>query len=402
MRSSVVDSKRARGSPPRATDSARCLGRALLSLLLVTLLPTAVIAGDESAQAHLDAGVTFAEQGQSVQAEKEFRLALTADSTFVKAHFNLGVLLHRQERDIEAETSLRAALRLQPEHAKAHYYLGSVYSKGGRRNQALAEYREALRINPDLDAARRALVALGATTGIAGDSPDVATSPSGGSLSPEARAPDPKLVERLRIAAWEPLTDQGRQMLAEQANRSPEPGPGSSTEMIDQRDFASRYGISPEQAAFASKFELDRSESPSDPAAQLKDLVQEAYTVWKAVPKGVRILQKLPKRKSISGASYSYLAGMPGRVRLISHAPGGGRGYVADVGPNEYFIVESYRVRASSAEELRQARRIGEERVTLESGFEVTALVVEEMHPAIEALLDKRWTLLVTSAQAGR
>ncbi len=82
--------------------------------------------------AHLRLGIVRERQGDVVQAETEYRTALTLDPWFIPARFNLANLLNRGSRNAEAEAVLRVGLDYAPEDGELHYSLGLLLAEAGR------------------------------------------------------------------------------------------------------------------------------------------------------------------------------------------------------------------------------------------------------------------------------
>ena len=75
-------------------------------------------------EAHGNLGALYAERGEPVQAESEFRQALAIDPVFVPASVNLADLYRTRGDEKAAEATLRAALKLSAKDASLHYALG--------------------------------------------------------------------------------------------------------------------------------------------------------------------------------------------------------------------------------------------------------------------------------------
>lgn len=71
-------------------------------------------------------GSIQAQQGNLIEAEKSFRLAIEARVDFVDAVVNLGSVLARQRRYDEAQQEFRKALRVVPDHPHARRLLAEV------------------------------------------------------------------------------------------------------------------------------------------------------------------------------------------------------------------------------------------------------------------------------------
>jgi tetratricopeptide (TPR) repeat protein len=93
-------------------------------------------------------GGFFADRGEMVVAEEEYRAALRLDTRFVPAWANLADLMRLQGREIEAESILREGLELSPRDATLHHALGLSLVRQQRGPEALRELKRATDLDP--------------------------------------------------------------------------------------------------------------------------------------------------------------------------------------------------------------------------------------------------------------
>ena len=93
-------------------------------------------------------GGFFAERGETVAAEAEYRAALALDPRFVPAWANLADLRRLQGREAEVEASLREGLKLTPDAAALHHSLGLSLVRQQRKAEALRELKRATDLEP--------------------------------------------------------------------------------------------------------------------------------------------------------------------------------------------------------------------------------------------------------------
>jgi tetratricopeptide (TPR) repeat protein len=89
------------------------------------------------------------ESGDTVEAERLYRLLIKSDPADASAPFNLGNMLRALARNAEAEVAFRTATRADPAFAQAWYNLGDLLDDQGRTDAAIECLRKALRIAPD-------------------------------------------------------------------------------------------------------------------------------------------------------------------------------------------------------------------------------------------------------------
>jgi tetratricopeptide (TPR) repeat protein len=101
----------------------------------------------DHADALLNCGTLFYEDGNFEKAAEFFRRALAVQPQNPLAHFNLGSVLEEMGELEEARQHLRRALMLDPDYCDAHYNLAFVCEKLG----AFAEAREHWQVYVQLD-----------------------------------------------------------------------------------------------------------------------------------------------------------------------------------------------------------------------------------------------------------
>jgi len=162
----LVERLMERTSQPAAVPTAF----ALLVLLLATrtvirnrdwkdslsLWTKTVQTAPKSARAHTNLGEVYLRQGQTAQAEREFREALRIQPDDAVNRDNHGLALLRLGRVDEAEHEFRGALRSFP-HPKTRINLGLVYLRRGQLDDAEREFKSILQ-SGGLEPAMRATV----------------------------------------------------------------------------------------------------------------------------------------------------------------------------------------------------------------------------------------------------
>src|SRR5262245_7477526 len=89
------------------------------------------------------------EAGDTVEAQRLYRVLMKCDPAEAAAPFNLGNMLRASGRQVEAEAALRAATRADPLFAEAWYNLSDLLDEQGRSEAAINCLRTALRAAPD-------------------------------------------------------------------------------------------------------------------------------------------------------------------------------------------------------------------------------------------------------------
>ncbi len=100
------------------------------------------------AENHLLLGNAYLEQGQTVRAEKEFRKAITVDTTFAQGYNNLGMLLAKRKSYFEAISLFQKAISIDPETVESFFNLATVYLEKQDINSALEVLKQARRFHP--------------------------------------------------------------------------------------------------------------------------------------------------------------------------------------------------------------------------------------------------------------
>lgn len=118
-----------------------------ISQAIVALRET-VERNPESAQAHADLGGLLENQGNIVEAEKQYRQAVHLKNPPTKALYNLGMILAKQNNFDEAIELLKGARTASPGDEDIHYDLALALAVRGDDEGAIAELRETVRIEP--------------------------------------------------------------------------------------------------------------------------------------------------------------------------------------------------------------------------------------------------------------
>lgn len=98
---------------------------------------------------HLSAGALLEKQGQTEQAEIEYKLALALDSKSADATVGLANLYMRGKKFPEAEELLRKLIVMRPDDPNVHLQLGRVLATSGKLDDAVAELQAASKSTPD-------------------------------------------------------------------------------------------------------------------------------------------------------------------------------------------------------------------------------------------------------------
>jgi predicted CXXCH cytochrome family protein len=100
-------------------------------------------------ESRVNLGSFYANRGDAVRAEDEFRAAIELDPQYVPAYVNLADLYRARGRDADGERSLRSGLDKAPGNASLHHALGLALVRLQHLNEALDELRRAVELEPD-------------------------------------------------------------------------------------------------------------------------------------------------------------------------------------------------------------------------------------------------------------
>lgn len=100
-------------------------------------------------ESHADLGSLHAERGETVAAEREFRIAIELDPSYLLASINLADLFRSLGREADGEATVRRALEHAPRTAMLHHILGLSLVRQQRRQEALSELRLASNLDRD-------------------------------------------------------------------------------------------------------------------------------------------------------------------------------------------------------------------------------------------------------------
>ena len=116
----------------------------------ITLLRRAVISDRDQPIYRVALVALAAENGRPLEAEREYKLALSIDPMLVEAHFNLADLLTETRRPDDAVCSYLGALAVQPDLVEARFNLGSVRDEPGRHEEAAKAMQRSCELAPEL------------------------------------------------------------------------------------------------------------------------------------------------------------------------------------------------------------------------------------------------------------
>jgi Flp pilus assembly protein TadD len=135
----------------------------------IDVLRLAIEKNPQSAQAHADLGALLENQGNLVEAEKQYRQAVQQENAPTKALYNLGMMLAKRNNFAEAIDLLQRARSASPSDEDIHYDLGLALAVRGDDELAMSELREAIRIEPLYTKAYYNLAVLLARKGQSGE-----------------------------------------------------------------------------------------------------------------------------------------------------------------------------------------------------------------------------------------
>lgn len=99
-------------------------------------------------ESRVNLGTFYANRGDAVRAEDEFRAGIAIDPHYVPAYVNLADLYRALGRDADGERSLRAGLDQAPGNASLHHALGLALVRLQRLDEALGELKRAMELEP--------------------------------------------------------------------------------------------------------------------------------------------------------------------------------------------------------------------------------------------------------------
>jgi len=102
----------------------------------------------DDADAHLNLGWIYYEQGKKSAALRQYKQALSLDKEHIGAMYNIGLVQKDLKNYKEAEIQLKEVLNRAPNHELASYTLAQVYRESKQYAKAETQYREALKVAP--------------------------------------------------------------------------------------------------------------------------------------------------------------------------------------------------------------------------------------------------------------
>ena len=113
----------------------------------------------EDAEAHKNVGLALEDLRKFDAAASEYREALRIKPDYALVHFDLGLLLYHVHDFPKAISEYKAAIALNPKDPSSHTNLGLLYAEMGDEPSAIREQREAKRLDPNDPAIRQNLAA---------------------------------------------------------------------------------------------------------------------------------------------------------------------------------------------------------------------------------------------------
>ncbi|MDE0298819.1 MAG: tetratricopeptide repeat protein [Candidatus Poribacteria bacterium] len=101
----------------------------------------------DSAIAHFNWGIDYANRGELDQAITEFKLAIKRDVRWAKPYYNLGVAYSKKEKWNHALVAWKKTVYIDPNYANAHYNLARAYARGNQRDLSLTHLRQAVSLD---------------------------------------------------------------------------------------------------------------------------------------------------------------------------------------------------------------------------------------------------------------
>jgi len=97
---------------------------------------------------HISLGKFYVQRGDKVQAEAQFKEALSKEPTHVIALCESALLLFEDNRLAEGQALLESAFKADESYTPCYYYAGFAYGRQDKLEQALKMFDEAEKINP--------------------------------------------------------------------------------------------------------------------------------------------------------------------------------------------------------------------------------------------------------------
>jgi tetratricopeptide (TPR) repeat protein len=114
-----------------------------------SLFAHALAVTTDNANARVDYGVAFEQQGRFPAALAEYREAVRIAPDNLQAQYNIGNVLDKLGRPEEARLELLKAVQLDPKSASSRDALGAVLVELGRFPEARDQFTEAIRLDPN-------------------------------------------------------------------------------------------------------------------------------------------------------------------------------------------------------------------------------------------------------------
>lgn len=103
---------------------------------------------DESAESLKTKGNAALQRGDIAEAESFYRMAISADSSYMPAHYNLGNTLRHQGRYNEALSAYEVAVNLTPDDYEIHVNIGATLNTMARFDEAISVFSRAAALAP--------------------------------------------------------------------------------------------------------------------------------------------------------------------------------------------------------------------------------------------------------------
>ena len=110
--------------------------------------------------AHRNLGAMEYLNGDLVNAEKEYKIALAENPTEQMAHNNLGLIYADENKLAEAEDEYKKEIEINPYYDNAYYNLGLLYWQEKKYDEAISNWKKTLEINPNYPVAPEILQIL--------------------------------------------------------------------------------------------------------------------------------------------------------------------------------------------------------------------------------------------------